>query len=308
MSCRALLEQLYITSEDASEEFLRLDGIQPMSGDLQLGANIVAVADGVSSIGDIDEGLHSIHFAASSANVSGPRTDFRGLHFVGAASDFFVGSDPAFPTYYVQKTVKVASTATDQSEEATNLFQGAWGAGANPVFPFIEMNYGAGDGSVGGYVFGADGATYIRDGSVAIGSYVGTGGGGGLVLFARAINQGVYFGHDETNGWFEIRTLSGSKVAQYLTHIALGGTQCTNVIPIDDDQVSLGDGTRDWEKLYLTAGLGVWGTTPPATQQTYTAANVSTDRALDATGDTLNQVADVLGTLIADLQATGLIG
>lgn len=40
----------------------------------------------------------------------------------------------------------------------------------------------------------------------------------------------------------------------------------------------------------------------------YTPTNVSNDRSYDANATTLDEVADVLGTLIADLQATGLIG
>ncbi len=43
------------------------------------------------------------------------------------------------------------------------------------------------------------------------------------------------------------------------------------------------------------------------TPGTYTVTNPTTDRALNVTGDTLPQVAEVLGTLIADLQTLGLI-
>lgn len=42
-------------------------------------------------------------------------------------------------------------------------------------------------------------------------------------------------------------------------------------------------------------------------QQTYTPTNVTTDRSYDANATTLDEVADVLGTLIADLQTAGLI-
>lgn len=40
----------------------------------------------------------------------------------------------------------------------------------------------------------------------------------------------------------------------------------------------------------------------------YTVTNPTTDRALNVTADTLPQVAEVLGTLIADLQAAGILG
>lgn len=40
----------------------------------------------------------------------------------------------------------------------------------------------------------------------------------------------------------------------------------------------------------------------------YTITNVTTDRAYDANSTTLDEIADVLGTLIADMQLTGIIG
>ncbi len=54
-------------------------------------------------------------------------------------------------------------------------------------------------------------------------------------------------------------------------------------------------------------GWSVAGVAPTA-QRVYTApANHTDDRALDETGDTLTQVANVLGTLIKDLQEKGVI-
>jgi hypothetical protein len=46
----------------------------------------------------------------------------------------------------------------------------------------------------------------------------------------------------------------------------------------------------------------------PAAPSAYTVTNLTTDRVLDADASTLNEVADVLGTLIADLQARGIVG
>ena len=40
----------------------------------------------------------------------------------------------------------------------------------------------------------------------------------------------------------------------------------------------------------------------------YTPTNVSTDRAYDANATTTDELADVLGTLIADLQVAGILG
>lgn len=56
------------------------------------------------------------------------------------------------------------------------------------------------------------------------------------------------------------------------------------------------------------AELGFYGTTPTARATGYTTfANLSADRTLDANATTLDEVADVLGTLIEDLKLLGLI-
>jgi hypothetical protein len=53
--------------------------------------------------------------------------------------------------------------------------------------------------------------------------------------------------------------------------------------------------------------VGFYGATPVAQSAAYTPTNVTPDRAYDANSTTLDELADVLGTLIADLQAVGLI-
>lgn len=54
--------------------------------------------------------------------------------------------------------------------------------------------------------------------------------------------------------------------------------------------------------------VGLFGHAPSAQPAAYTVTNPTTDRALNVTADTLAQVAQVLGTLIADLQTMGVIG
>lgn len=52
--------------------------------------------------------------------------------------------------------------------------------------------------------------------------------------------------------------------------------------------------------------VGFYGATP-VTQQTYTITNVTTDRSYDANATTIDELADTLGTLIADLRSVGLV-
>ena len=56
------------------------------------------------------------------------------------------------------------------------------------------------------------------------------------------------------------------------------------------------------------ANAGFRGSAPVALSAAYTPTNVTTDRAYDANSTSLDEIADVLGTLIADLQLQGLIG
>ena len=53
--------------------------------------------------------------------------------------------------------------------------------------------------------------------------------------------------------------------------------------------------------------VGFFGTTPASQVAAYTPSNVSADRAFDANATTIDELADVLGTLIADLQTYGLL-
>jgi len=54
--------------------------------------------------------------------------------------------------------------------------------------------------------------------------------------------------------------------------------------------------------------VGLYGATPVAQSAAYTPTNVTPDRSYDANATTVNELADVVGTMIADLQAIGIYG
>ena len=60
-----------------------------------------------------------------------------------------------------------------------------------------------------------------------------------------------------------------------------------------------------WGTTWLVIVAGPSVVAPVA--QTYTPTNVTTDRAFDANATTLDELADVVGTLIADLKTSGVI-
>ena len=56
-----------------------------------------------------------------------------------------------------------------------------------------------------------------------------------------------------------------------------------------------------------TTKVGFWGATPVVRPSAYTPTNVTTDHSYDANATTTDELADVLGTLIADLQSIGIL-
>lgn len=78
------------------------------------------------------------------------------------------------------------------------------------------------------------------------------------------------------------------------THSGRSGTDYDH-----NGSVVLGGATTDLVGFYGSTG---------AAQTAYTLTNHTNDRALNESADTLAQVANVLGTLITDLKAKGLLG
>jgi hypothetical protein len=72
-----------------------------------------------------------------------------------------------------------------------------------------------------------------------------------------------------------------------------------------DSQASNGVITSDL--AHSGAHAGFFGATPIVQPDAYTPSNVTPDRSFDANATSIDEIADVLGTLIADLKAYGLL-
>lgn len=70
------------------------------------------------------------------------------------------------------------------------------------------------------------------------------------------------------------------------------------------------DGTLNLASDFQHTGsaFGVFGATPTGQTAAYTPSNVSPDRSYDASSTTVGELANVLGTLISDLQDFGFLG
>ena len=114
-----------------------------------------------------------------------------------------------------------------------------------------------------------------------------------VVNFSGSTNNGVLVDDTVSTGspnLFLVRKDSGTKFLVTGTATFVGDD-----LEIDGDLNH--DGTE----------IGFFGVTPAARATTYSVTNLSTDRAYDANSTTTGELADVLGTLIADLRTYGLV-
>lgn len=253
-----------------------------LSGDLYLGDDVILAADQTTDVGDETNGLRQMFF--SDARTGSNRGRFRGIRVKGFANgEIYFGSDDIFSGYYVQKTVTPGSTALDNSGDITNLYQG------DSIYPFISMMY---DITRAGTTAPSNGVEVGRGGSVG-------NGGCGLTL-GYGPSRGFELRLDNTVAKFHSwNSFPSSKVAE-LSLLLVGGTS-RNFYPETNDDHNLGKTTNRWKDLHFSGKL------IPASPQTYSVTNLTTDRTYDANSTSIDELADVLGTLISDLRTLGLV-
>lgn len=170
------------------------------------------------------------------------------------------------------------------------------GTGGTAGIAFLTGGSSTSTNGIGGQVIitGGSGSGAGAGGSITItGGSVSTGSGGDVIITSGNSSSGVdgRIILNPLSNWIEIPnttvigTVSAEKAAMYAADITSNNaamhfkTELGQVI-----------------KLYQTnAGSA------------YSTSNVTTDRTYDANSTTLDELADILGTLIADLKLTGLI-
>lgn len=98
------------------------------------------------------------------------------------------------------------------------------------------------------------------------------------------------------------RATPNAFASTHLTHTAAGSIYAEEDLEID------GTAYFDGDIDHNGSNIGFFGAAPTAQPAAYTPTNVTTDRSYDANSTTVTELADVLGTLIADLQSLGLVG
>lgn len=91
-------------------------------------------------------------------------------------------------------------------------------------------------------------------------------------------------------------------------HTTTSNTSLVDLTMADAKNIVLNTTTGTKIGTATTQKLGFFNKTPVVQPAAYTPTNVTTDRSYDANATTIDELADVLGTLIADLQSLGLVG
>lgn len=315
----------------ANATYLRLDtSNDPLTGRLQLDQGLEptnAAADNANNVlGSNSRAFRKIFMALSL--TSGPSDLTVPSGNIGIASidsthgDMLFGPSVEFQGYYQQLTVKQGTSTSASATHATNLYQGKWGNGANPVWPFLEVNYNSGNGTTGLYTIGGgeDGATYLRRGLTTFGVYAsGSGlGGGGIYIGTRlgSNGSGLSIMGDEGNNRVTLRTHSpNEKGVGNLTQIAVAGRRLLSFAGLADPAtptvlITLGTAANPWGAAFIGGDLTHTGTKvgfygaavvarPAAYTQTYATATrthaARTDAAL--TDNTAGTVSTTLAAL-----------
>jgi len=147
----------------------------------------------------------------------------------------------------------------------------------------------------------------------------------GAVTFERTHYSAIIAGNNLSTGNITLST--DSAAATNGCNYFLTGNSWTGASLVDNtnssrdsvvmisDRDQTGGGANTHRGLVVYKGpfdhrgdkVGFFGVTPAARASAYTVTNVSADRAYDANATTTDELADVLGTLIADLKLYGLL-
>jgi hypothetical protein len=237
------------------------------------------------------------------------------------------------------RTIQMEDTTTANTAGAAFSIIGA--AGSNTTGGTggaLSVVAGAGRaGNAGGGALTLTGGAGV---GVSTGGAVNITGGAGLTGGAVVINGGngftdgyirigstdglVTLGHANTpNAHLDIRSRVASTTALSVDNVAVSAAIAdfkdngSSVWTIADggaltaaEGINMIFGTATGTKIgtATTQKIGFWNATPAVQPSAYTATNVTTDRSFDANATSINELADVLGTLITDLKTIGLLG
>lgn len=199
-----------------------------------------------------------------------------------------------------------ASAASEDSEMVVQLRRAGAALASNLVLTNAQLAVTVGGGAVLGSAGVAEFSTADVDGRVFARSSNANGFGGlvgqndsGYQMVAACFGSGLggtRFGVNLANS---VQIYAIDPGAAAAVSLAVGSFGAGSVVL----------GTANTKRLEFTGTgqLGFFGVAPVARAAAYTPTNVTTDRSYDADTVVVAELADVVGTLIADLQAYGLL-
>jgi len=200
-------------------------------------------------------------------------------------------------------TLNANTTGNSNTAIGSGALENSIGGGKNTgigVDALIEMETGGFNVGIGPTVIGSliTGNTNIGIGAYALYSLIE---GNDNIGVGNDTGYGLYYGDNNV--------VIGNGVT-----ITDGDNQLNIVDTIHSDDHTVGNlqfgplGAPVLEIDGTTPGFAFFNGTPTAISAAYTPTNVTTDRSYDANSTSIDEIADVLGTLIADLQAKKIIG
>lgn len=220
--------------------------------------------------------------------------------------------------------LSVTNAKTTQTMQ-NGAFHFALAMGASSGFGISTRSYvsGSGSGDLLAYSGYVDGLVGYTGGATGVEGFIVTRTGMTSIIGLSGKPKGITSGGLPNNDVImSVRGQSGHIMADQGSVIATGTVRGTpssaspthlNFSNLAGDMYAEGDleidGTAffDGDIDHSGSNLGFYGTSPAAQPPAYTLTNVTTDRTIDANSTSEAELADVLCTLIQDLQSIGLL-
>lgn len=209
-----------------------------------------------------------------------------GIHGYSAAQAVAMfGSDSYLTTAYINVTGNTYSTFPGKASAEVVIGQDTGGDGVESVFKIVSQNY------LGAFtnrlrIMGSTGDVGIGNGLSPSAKLHVDGDMDKIVIIAQAHST-------QTTNLVEYRNSSGT------LQLAIAGNGRDFVIDTTTGS-KIGTGT--------TQKIGFWNATPVVQSTGWSVTNEASDKSFDADSTSIDEIADVLGTLIETLKTYGILG